>query len=369
MIKLLFRGPISLLSGYGNDGVGMLLAMQRLGIDVRVEPNYVAPPLPEKILPLFGKALDAPFDVVLQHVDPMQLGLSETYRHAAEMLVGWSMWEWTGVQNMVNRSTFKERTKHFDLLVGYDKVTNQALKKVKRAATPIAEVQGGADLSALSYVERDWNAYEFNFCIVGALSDRKNPYALIQAFKELKKQYPEEFASAKLNIKQGEEFIPEIMSKYDNDIRIFSGNWSREKLLDFYAQNHCLVMPSRGEGKNLPCLEMLATGGAVIHTNFGGMASWGNEDYSYPVEYEYRENQTLEGSGANVDITDLKDQMLRVFRNREEAQAKGKLGSQIIPEMMSWDNKIKDLFAAIRDKVPGKGHEIYKKFQEGLPNG
>lgn len=368
MIKLLFKGPISLLSGYGNDGVGMLLAMKRLGIDVRIEPNYVAPPLPELLLPLFGKSLDAPFDVILQHIDPMQMGMSETYRRAGEVLVGWSMWEWESAKNMANRSTFKERTKHFDLIVGYDKVTNKALTMIKRKRTPLAEVQGGADLSRLRYVTRDWTSEEFNYCIVGALSDRKNPYALIQAFKELKQEHPEEFKAAKLYIKQGEEFIPSILSQYDPDIIIYSGNWNREKLLGFYAQNHCLVMPSRGEGKNLPCLEMLATGGAVIHTDFGGMASWGDERYSYPVKYEYRENHSLEGSGANVDLVDLKAKMLHVFRNREEAQEKGRIGAEEIPAKMSWDNKIVQLFQSIQANVPDKGDVIYKKFLEGVHN-
>lgn len=366
-VKVLFKGPISNLTGYGNDGIGYIKAMLRAGIDVRLEPNHIAPPLPKEITDLLQKKLDAPFDIVIHHVDPMNLGVSKTYVQASEINVGHSMWEWPTMDPVPQRSTFKRRMQNFDIVLGYDEVTLQAFSPRMPKRTKLAKLQGGHDFSDWGFREREWDGV-FRFMMVGQLSDRKNPYCAIQAFKELKDEHPEEMEDVEFHIKETLPFIPPQIEQWCEDLYIHSGNWSREKLKEFYYGCHVMVMPSRGEGKNIPCLEMLATGGSCIATNYGGMKEWLDESYAYPLSYEYRppKGNILEGAGANADLNHLKELMLHCVRNRDEVKAKGLLGSKVIPETMSWDTKVTQLFELLNREVPKKMQNIYPRFLQGM---
>lgn len=368
-VKLLLKSPINSNTGYGNDSIGMILAMLRAGIDVRLEPNHVAPPLAPEITDLFQKKLDAPFDLVVHHIDPMQLGVSKTYTMASQINVGWSMWEWPTLEPMRKRGSFKSRVQNFDIVLGYDDVTLEAFSSRMPKKVSLAKLQGGHDFSGWDYRERDWEG-TFRFTMVGQLSDRKNPYCAIQAFKELKDEHPEEMENVEFHLKETLPFIPPQIEQWCPGLFIYSGNWSREKLKEFYYGCHVMVMPSRGEGKNIPCLEMLSTGGSCIATNYGGMAEWLRSEYAYPLNYEYRApvNNSLEGAGANADINHLKELMLHCVRNRDEVKRKGELGSRVIPEAMSWDNKIVQLFQTLNRELPEKMQDVYPRFLEGMYN-
>ena len=71
----------------------MAEALVRKGIDVYLQPTGVQPPLPASVAHLLTKNLEAPFDLVINHVDPMVLGASDEQVMASDVRVAWSMWE------------------------------------------------------------------------------------------------------------------------------------------------------------------------------------------------------------------------------------------------------------------------------------
>ena len=81
MLKVLLKTPMSVYTGYGNDGIGIARALMRSGADVYLQPTHVDAPLPEDIAMLLTKRLVAPFDLMIHHVDPAQLGELEVSRH------------------------------------------------------------------------------------------------------------------------------------------------------------------------------------------------------------------------------------------------------------------------------------------------
>lgn len=94
-LKVLVKSPFSGYSGYGNDGFGLLRALHNWGCDVYPQPTWVDVPIPKDLLPLFGKTLQAPFDLLINHWDPQHLFITREARQCARVAVGWTMWEFS----------------------------------------------------------------------------------------------------------------------------------------------------------------------------------------------------------------------------------------------------------------------------------
>jgi glycosyltransferase involved in cell wall biosynthesis len=322
------------------------------------------PPLPADIAMLFTKRLDGPFDLTIQHVDPAQLEISPEARRAANIVIGWTMWEYTSLDNAPKRRGLTKRLSAFDAVFGYDTVTTTALKPYA-GKTKLGVLQGGFWPDEWGYLERDWHEPRFGFCMVGQLHQRKDPFVAIEAFRELKMQYPEEFGPAELHLKTNVPGLHSKLEEYVPGLRIHYAVWPVDTLRRFYADMHCLLAPSRGEGKNLPALEFLSTGGAVIATNWGGHAQWLSGAYAYPLDYTMA---PIDGGhprcmNARANKNHLKALMLHVFRERAEAARKGEAAARIIPQMCHWDTVIERLFMKISELVPGRGEVLLDRFR------
>lgn len=361
-MKILLKIPLSTYSGYGQDGVSMTQALIRAGHDVYLHPTEVQAPLPEDVASLLTKPLIAPFDVTIIHLDPSRLEVDEAEHMTTKKLVAWSMWEWESFGNLKGRSKLKRQLKKYDAIIGYDDVTAECFREYYSG--PIFTLQGGYNQRELDYIERDWDSKEFYFCMVGVLSLRKNPYVAIQAFSELCEEDEDFKQNARMALKTSSPpgYFVRMEEVYPN-LRIFYGTWSREKLIDFYGSMHVLLAPSWGEGKNLPALEFLTTGGGVIATNWGGMSYWLDEDYAYPLNYELQSMDPYSSSvrAAKADKDHLKKLMLNAFYNRDEVQQKGLLASKVVPEEFSWDRVIYKLTSEVLPEVPARelDHESY----------
>jgi glycosyltransferase involved in cell wall biosynthesis len=279
------------------------------------------------------------------------------------------MWEYSTLGNLKGKSTFKSRVKNFDALVGYTDVCKGAFEGYSPKKLPMGVLQGGFNPNLWSYLERDWHSPRFSFIMNGQLSDRKNPWVAIAAFQELKDEYPEEFEPAELHLHNTVPSIPPIIEEAIPKLRLHYQTFSTYEMQEFYRSGHVLLAPSKGEGKNLPALEMLSTGGSVIYTDWGGHRNWGSDLYAYPLKYEMMpigSSRYPDCMWAEADKEDLKRIMLHCFRNREEVKQKGWRGSQFVPEAFSWDAVMDQFFRLLPGLVPGKGHEIKLKYDEAI---
>jgi glycosyltransferase involved in cell wall biosynthesis len=347
-MKILVKTPISPYSGYGQDGIGILRALLATEHDVFLHPTHVDPPLPADIAQLLTRRLEAPFDVLLHHTDPGQLGLSEQARRAAKTTIAWTMWESSSLDNLRGKSSLKRRLRDYDLVLGYDAVTTEAFRPYlpRQGMSRLATLQGGFWPEDWKPVARDWFSVRFGFLMHGQLHERKDPFVAVQAFQELKTELPEEFAGAELHLHTTLPGLHPAMEECIPKLRIYYETWTVDTLREFYGKQHVLLAPSRGEGKHLPSLEFQSTGGAVIATHWGGMASWLDPSFAYPLHYTMA---PIDGGHprclqARADKDHLKQLMLHVYRNRAEVKAKGELGSRVIPISMSWDSVIARLF-------------------------
>ena len=354
-MKILVKIPLSPFTGYGIDGIRFTESLIRAGHDVYLHATEVQAPLPEEVAMLLTKPLVAPFDVTVVHLDPGRLEVDKAEKETTSKLIAWTMWEWSSFDNLKGKSKLKKILKDYDAVIGYDKVTAECFKPYYKG--PIFTLQGGYDQNEISYMNRDWDADVFRFCMVGVLSRRKNPYVAIRAFSELCEEDPNFDKNARMVLKTTSPpgYFVRMEEVYPN-LRIIYDNWSRAELLDFYAHMHVLLAPSWGEGKNLPALEFMSSGGGVIATNWGGMAEWMEEDIAYPLSYELKsmDPYTTKVEAASVDIEDLKAKMRHVFYNREDVKQKGLNASQRIPEKCSWDTVLDRFINEVLPNVPSR---------------
>lgn len=359
-MRILIKSPLNPHSGYGNDGVQLALAFLQAGADVYLDPAAVQAPLPAPVAELLTKRLRPPFDLLLHHWDPPNLGISAAARLNASVTVAHTMWEMATLDNCPGRSRLRKRLKDYDLVVGYDAVSTGALEPYVR--TNLATVQGGYWPDKWPGRPRMWDG-PLNFCMVGSLGPRKDPFVAIDAFRELRAEHPD--MDIRLNIKTVAPGLHSGLMDMVPGLKIFYEVWPEEVLRDFYYSQHVLLAPSRGEGKNLPALEMLSTGGTVIATNFGGHTQWLSSMIGYPLNY------TLEPLNpglpdclwAKADKQHLKQLMVQAYHHRAELARKGEIAADLIPSMCAWPKVIDRLMERVGQVCGDRGERVLHKYR------
>jgi hypothetical protein len=382
-LKVLLKSPFSGFSGYGQDGFGLLRALHEWGCDVYPQPVWLDVPIPRGLLPLFAKELRGPFDLLINHWDPAHLEITREARGFSRVAVAWTMWEfgpgpgpWPSgkpgpvpglVPHCKGRSRLPETLRWFDMVLGYDEVSLAALEPYIPRQVHRGVLQGGYDSREWKKADRDWHGDRFGFIMHGALGARKCPWTAIEAFTRLKFDKGAEFEGATLALHTSAPgtLFPELNAQLaPQRIRVFVDAFDKATLDEFYASGHCLLAPSRGEGKNLPCLEMMTTGGIVAATDYGGHRQWLNADIGYPLAYELAptfEKFPWAAHDARVSVEHLAEVIWHIWTHRGEARRKGELAAELIPKMCDWQVVIENLFRRIRDTVAGPGPQVYDK--------
>jgi glycosyltransferase involved in cell wall biosynthesis len=389
-LRVLVKTPFSQYSGYGMDGFGLVRALHEWGCDVYPQPTWVDVPIPRDLLPLFGKTLIGPFDLTINHWDPAHLFITREAREMTRVAVAWTMWEFSGgpgksgegpVSGLVphcemledeeedknGKKTLglKSRLQWFDMVLGYDQVSIDALQPYVPEQVKLGILQGGYDHRQWHRAERDWFGDRFQFIMHGALNARKQPWLAIEAFQALKFEKPEEFAGARLALHTSAPgtLFPELNVPFEeHGIRVFVDSLDKPALDQFYAAGHCLLAPSRGEGKNLPALEFMTTGGVVAATDYGGHKQWLSGDWAYPLYYTLMPtfaDKPWAAHDARVPLEHLKETMWHIYTHRAEAKKKAELAQQMIPKICDWPVVLEGLFTRIKDEVTGPGPAIY----------
>jgi glycosyltransferase involved in cell wall biosynthesis len=360
-VKFLLKSPFDTLSGYGNDGVGIAIALLELGHEVHLFPTSVTPPIPEDIARLMTRWPNPPFDVAIVHLSPADKHTdSATLRGAAGRMVFWTMWEYETfrVGHWEEIRPRLEKT-HYDLLLAYDEVTKAAMDDPEiNPDIPIRQFQGGYTPDFWAEVDpnkRDWTG-TFRYGMAGRLHGRKAPWAAIKAFRALKAEHGDAF-DAELHLKTTVEGVPKGVEEWTPGVHVYYEWWDHKRLREFYESLHCYLAPSTGEGKNLPALEAQTTGVPVIGTLYGGHKGWLSSEFAYPVRHQVKEYEG--GPGAAVDEDHLRDLMWHLYTHREEAKQKGLVAARTIPGSMSW-NKVMQRFIDLLHHYPfeeGQRHE------------
>jgi glycosyltransferase involved in cell wall biosynthesis len=267
------------------------------------------------------------------------------------------------------RDGIRKRLQWFDMVLGYDEVSLSAFTPFMSPKVYGGVLQGGYDSRLWKPIERDWHSERFQFLMHGALGNRKAPWTTIEAWHKLKAEKGDAFAGARLALHTS---APGVLFKELNEpfehvgAKVFVGTIPALELKNLYAASHCLLAPSRGEGKNLPALEFMTTGGAVAATNYGGHRQWISGDWAYPLDYTLTpsfEDCPWGAHDAKVSVDHLAETIWHIYTHREEARQKAMRAQELIPKMCDWSVVVENLFRRIRDAVPSNnvGPQVYDK--------
>lgn len=364
-MKVLLSCPVNSQTGYGTDGIELAQAFMSWGADVYLHASGVHPPLPADVAALLTKPIPEHVDLLISHRCPQELALSPESAglySAATVALAWSMWEWDSLANVdeINGANCEHAFRvtdnlaraltSFDAVLAYDEVSKQALAPY-HARVDI--LQGG--VTPLAPMARDWAASPFRFLMLGALSNRKNPFAAVTAFKKLRDAG--ELADAQLVLKTTYPGLHPSMEQWCPGLKIIGDVWPVAQIHELYRQSHVLLAPSWGEGKNRPAIEFATSGGAVAATCLGGHAQWMGSDWSWALRYGLVE--TSPGArAAVVDPDHLAETMLALYTDRSETARRAATAARVLPGMVSWEKVLERLQEKLRTVAGGRGEEV-----------
>ncbi len=176
--------------------------------------------------------------------------------------------------------------------------------------------------------------------------ERKNPFALIEAFRETFASEPA--AHLLLKIGYGASNLPFLRRLKRSLTRLPKGSYtvienvlSRAELDALVIASDCCVSPHRSEGFGLTVAEALLFGKPVVATDFGGTTDFLNGDTGFPVAYKLMEIERDIGpyKAGNVWADPLHAALCRamkdVFENVDNALARAQAGKCLVEKTLS----------------------------------
>lgn len=175
---------------------------------------------------------------------------------------------------------------------------------------------------------------------------RKNPFALVRAFRELNQKYSDIYLALKLSNAHKDPATFELLMKEIGDnknVIIIERSFSEMELSGFYKNIDCYVSPHRSEGFGLTIAEAMLAELPVIATDYSGSTDFVNIAHAYPVKSRLSVIEETHGPyfkgfiWGDPDLEDLLLQMLKVYLNQFQAKDKGKLARKFVMDNYSYD--------------------------------
>jgi glycosyltransferase involved in cell wall biosynthesis len=355
-------------TGYGKDGLALIDLFLRAGFDVHVDPDGVAPPIPQAAALLLTKPGASNYDMQLKQFDPIRLKAWKGEKARTPLLIGWTMWEWSSLDARTSEETLDRlpaQYAHFDSIAMYDGNSRNAVEPYIPASVHRMTAQGGYDANNTRVVQRDFTARPFKFLMYGALTPRKGPFYAINAFTSIKKRRPD--LDIELHLKTSEIGLHPRLEEVYPGVKIYNAVWSQQQMDQLIAECHCLLCPSLGEGKNMAAMEFAASGGPVIATDWGGHTVWLNSEFAYPLRCtEVRDKPTFEALRAEPDVQHLEELMEFVIDNPEDVKRKSLIATRLMPQMFSWEATVVNMFARMSAEGIDAARPVLEQLRRGL---
>lgn len=339
-MKLVLQAAYDGFSGYGLDAVDLAIALDGLGVDVTPWPTSLLPGLPRRFLRLLEKDPRGRKDVQVKFAPPQKIKPWDYHKDVAK--VGYSMWERSplAVEDFAGSGWEKDGVPQNISYGGLDTMIVTCRMNLDAFApfctgTKLQVVPAGIDPDAWPEKPRDTDN-RMRFLMVGMLTGRKDPFALLDAWRELKQERSDFNAQLTLHT-LAPGLHPSLQNVYP-DVTISQRPLDHDGVLRLYHDHHVYVTTSRGEGNNKPAMEFMATGGTVIATDWSAHQNWLYPDANYAVRGELRQAEHAPDGVQEfyVDRQALKNQLWHCYRNRHEVMNKGEAAAKWMRQGFTW---------------------------------
>ena len=198
-------------------------------------------------------------------------------------------------------------------------------------------------------------AFVFSFDFFSVF-ERKNPLAVIEAFRRAFRSDDQVILVLKANNTQGNPHLVELMHKTAQglEIQIIAERLKHEEVLGLFAACDCLVSLHRSEGLGLGMAEAMSLGKPVIATAYSGNMEFMNVNNSFLVKYDLIELKKDYGPyakgdvWADADIEHAAYLMRYAYQNQEEARNIGARAAQDIRTQLNPSMTARDIEARLK---------------------
>jgi glycosyltransferase involved in cell wall biosynthesis len=368
--QVCWRGFVGGSTGYDRASREYLLALDRCGVDVKVEPMsysqdiFVGGVNPEQVARI-KELIAKPYatdkkKILVYHAQPNGVNPA-IERNNYDKVIVLTVWETTRVPQ-----SWIAPANQADAIIVPSSQNVTALRD-SGIEVPIFIVPHGADFETYKpgnkKLEIPSIKDKFKFLSVFQWQHRKAPEVLLEA-------YLNEFTNKDNVALVIKTYWGHVVSKVEsrgivNQIAAFKNQYrdapqilvttsifEDEDLKGLYTMADCFVLPTRGEGVGLPYIEALCSGVPVIATNWGGSTDFLKDNNSFPVDYDLMQtdaklqtaispnfNQlfTPDMMWAEPKVDSLRFRMRQAYENKEWCEGKGAAGRALM-ETMSWDS-------------------------------
>lgn len=362
-IEVLWEGPAYDLSGYGHANRGYLTALWRKGVHVQLKPDYfyrgagnVQPPKTDvKILNAMER--NAVKDTAPKVMDKTPEFYEITKENKKRPHIGMTVFELTGIPPL-----WVEHINDVCEELWLPNTFNEKIFKDSGVEKPIFLVPHGIDTKRFNPKVKPLelaNKKGFTFLSVFQWTPRKGPDVLFKAyFKEFSadddvcllvrafrtdSSYAEQCAIRRGIYRFKREFAP---NKKTAKVIFMGENLPDNKMPALYNTADCFVLPSRGEGWNMPAAEALACAVPVITTDWGGHKCFLDKRNSYLIKVDEFKitkwmewipwyNSLLRLRWAEPSVKDLQAKMREVFECSDRAKKRALRGRRKL-QTFSW---------------------------------
>lgn len=170
---------------------------------------------------------------------------------------------------------------------------------------------------------------------------RKNPYAVIEAFrKAFPKEHDVGLVIKAMNGKGDDPLFSKLndMLREDARLKLINKVLDRVGVLELMASCDAFVSLHRSEGFGRCIAEAMLLGRPVVVTGYSGNMDFTTNENSYLVSYDLitvKDGQYPYSSGArwaDPNTDDAADKMRLIYENKEQAEQRGRLGQRTIVE-------------------------------------
>ena len=219
----------------------------------------------------------------------------------------------------------------------------------------------GSERSVASGIRHPSKQQPFVFLHVSSCFPRKGVDALLEAFAQAFRRSDPVRLVIKGFSNPHNDVPKQIAQLRDLDpdapeIVMLNQDVSTQDLVKLYAAADAVVLPTRGEGFNVPAAEALAAGVPLIVTGYSGQVDFAGPDVARQVDYRFAPSRShlhsFDSVWADPDVDDLAMAMREVFEAVGASKAARELAARVergrrvaiaLGDTVAWARRVREI--------------------------